>query len=155
MWPSTACIAVRTMSSRPRERNCCAACSMPRSDASILTMQTPSIWTGTPCVVYVSAVLTSNCMSSRERRWTRSRNGGREGAALDPLADGGTEGAATTHDPVPLRGPIAAPARAPAGDDEHLVGTDLRVLMGPDPEGAEQQAADPRPGDDERGQHQA
>jgi hypothetical protein len=51
MWPSTACIAVRTMSSLPRERNCWAARSMPSSEASILTMQTPSIWTGTPWVV--------------------------------------------------------------------------------------------------------
>ena len=51
MWPSTACIAVRTMSSRPRERNCSDARAMPSSLLEILTMQTPSTWTGTPCIV--------------------------------------------------------------------------------------------------------
>ena len=50
MWPSTACIAVRTMSSARRDRNCSAARSMPSSEPSILTMQTPSTCTGTPCI---------------------------------------------------------------------------------------------------------
>ena len=75
VWPSTACSAVRTMSSRERLRNCSAARSIPGSVPSILTMHTPSICTGTPCVVYVSCVRTSNCMSSSDRRWTFSRIG--------------------------------------------------------------------------------
>ena len=50
MWPSTACIAVRTMSSARRDRNCSAARSIPSSVPSILTMQTPSTCTGTPCI---------------------------------------------------------------------------------------------------------
>jgi hypothetical protein len=63
------------MSSRPRERNCSAARSMSSSALPILTMQTPSTCTGTPCMEYVSAVRTSNCISSSDSRCTRSRNG--------------------------------------------------------------------------------
>jgi hypothetical protein len=50
MWPSTACIAVRTISSVRRDRNCSAARTMHSSEPSILTMQTPSTCTGTPCI---------------------------------------------------------------------------------------------------------